>query len=115
MPDVAGALPNVQPLHPELVGWRKPNTTPEDAEFNIPEQACYSHTQEGGVNFTNLFAFAVDHVDSPKEWSFCDIQKCTPTEQVLWMQACQEELDALKHRGVYELISLPPGHKAIKN
>jgi len=41
---------------------------------------------------------------------------CLPVQQQLqWRAACQEELEALQKRQAYELVDLPPNHKAIRN
>ena len=37
------------------------------------------------------------------------------TLQKEWNNACEEELEALQHRDVYELVKLPQGAKPIKN
>jgi len=36
-------------------------------------------------------------------------------QQLQWRAACQEELEALQKRQVYELVDLPPNCKAIGN
>ncbi|KAF7761980.1 hypothetical protein Agabi119p4_9972 [Agaricus bisporus var. burnettii] len=44
-----------------------------------------------------------------------DLQQLPATEKKCWLDACLEELKALKKCGVYELVDLPKGRRAIKN
>jgi len=53
--------------------------------------------------------------DTPKEWNFQDIMCLPECERKEWIRACIEKIEALKQRKVFELTSLPSGHKTIKN
>jgi len=64
-----------------------------------------------------LLALAVPTSDSQQNipTHYKDIA-CLPVQQQLqWRAACQEELEALQKRQVYELVDLPPNCKAIRN
>ena len=50
----------------------------------------------------------------PREWTFRDIMHFPERERKEWLQACREEIEALKTRKVFVLANLPPGRKAIK-
>ena len=50
-----------------------------------------------------------------REWTFRDIARLPKAEQPVWMQACREQLEALRRRDVYELVNPPKGRKIIKN
>jgi len=36
-------------------------------------------------------------------------------KQLKWRHACNDEIEAIKHCGVYEEVDLPIGHKALEN
>jgi hypothetical protein len=46
---------------------------------------------------------------------FKDLAQLPADVRKKWIEACLEELKALQKRGVYELVDLPKGHRAIKN
>ena len=79
--------------------------------------------QEGGVSFINFLmqkAIPMHEGNTPsptsvREWSFSDILKLPKREQEEWKAACQDELEVLKRREVFEITNLPKGHKIIKN
>ncbi|KAJ2973122.1 hypothetical protein NUW54_g12124 [Trametes sanguinea] len=50
-----------------------------------------------------------------REWTYRDITRLPPAEQKEWKAACQEELEALRRRKVFELVDRPKGRKVIKN
>ena len=50
-----------------------------------------------------------------RNWSYKDIARLPQTEQKHWRLACQEELDMLRKRKVFELVNCPRDHKVIKN
>jgi len=71
--------------------------------------------REGGVVF---IAFLLNKavplaVDQPVFYK--DIARLPSQLREQWKKACQEELEALHKRKVFELADLPPGRKAIKN
>ena len=51
----------------------------------------------------------------PREWSYRDILNLPPSEQKEWKAACNEELEALRKRQVYQLVDRPKGKNVIKN
>jgi hypothetical protein len=73
--------------------------------------------REGGVPLQNfLVSKAVLPPATerhPKEWQFRDILKSP--EVGLWKKACEEEMEALKKRKVWEMVERPRGRKVIKN
>jgi Reverse transcriptase (RNA-dependent DNA polymerase) len=78
--------------------------------------------QEGGVRFLNyLLAKAVSpdseslDVSKVREWSYRDILRMNKAQQKEWKAACQQELDSLRARDVYDLVNPPIGRKIIKN
>ncbi|KAL7281533.1 hypothetical protein ACG7TL_004850 [Trametes sanguinea] len=50
-----------------------------------------------------------------REWTYRDITRLPEAEQKEWKAACQEELEALRRRKVFELVDRPKGRKVIKN
>ena len=51
----------------------------------------------------------------PKTWGYGDMTHLPIAEQKEWQDACLRELEALKHRNVFELVERPRGRKVIKN
>ena len=76
---------------------------------------------EGGVDFMQyLLSKAVlppvpSAASAPRDWTFKDILSMPSQERKGWIDACKEELEALRKRNVFELTDLPKGRKAIKN
>ena len=54
-------------------------------------------------------------VENVCNWSYKDIARLPQAEQKLWRLACQEKLDVLHKRKVFELIDHPRDQKVIKN
>jgi hypothetical protein len=89
-----------------------------DDDESLPEKVC----REGGTEALNFLlakavspaALATAH-KSPKEWSYRDLACLNSEELELWRAACNEELNALKKREVFELVDRPTGRKIIKN
>jgi hypothetical protein len=50
-----------------------------------------------------------------REWTLKDIQKLSSDDQKQWKAMCRNELEALKRRKVFELVTLPKGKNTIKN
>jgi len=69
------------------------------------------------VLIVKLLALAVPTSDSrhavPTHYK--DIAHLPVQQQLQWRAACQEELEALQKRQVYELVDLPLNHKVIGN
>ena len=80
---------------------------------NTPEtedQHLKRLVSEGGKEFINfLMANAITPV------TYRDLDKIPQDDQKAWIDACMEELRALKKRDVYSIVDLPQGRKAIKN
>ena len=78
--------------------------------------------REGGVELiTELLSKAVPVDDDAlpdtskiRDWKFKDILKLPSAQQKEWMNACREELEALRQRKVYSLVDRPKGRKVIK-
>ena len=78
--------------------------------------------REGGVELiTELLSKAVPVDDDAlpdtskiRDWTFKDILKLPSAQQKEWMNACREELEALRQRKVYSLVERPKGRKVIK-
>ncbi|XP_006458389.1 hypothetical protein AGABI2DRAFT_58655, partial [Agaricus bisporus var. bisporus H97] len=47
--------------------------------------------------------------------TFKDLDNIPQDDQKAWIEACIDELRALKKRGVYEIVDLPEGIKTVKN
>ena len=77
--------------------------------------------QEGGVALINyLLLKAIPPVEPPnqsniREWTYCDIGRLPKAEQSEWQKACEEELEALRQRKVFEIVDRPQGTNVIKN
>jgi Reverse transcriptase (RNA-dependent DNA polymerase) len=57
----------------------------------------------------------VVHSASIREWTYKDILRLPVAQRKEWRTACREELEALRRRDVFELVSLPKGRKVVKN
>jgi hypothetical protein len=104
----------------------QPRDSYHDAPLDIPEEHLAKLAQEGGTDFINyLLAHAIPDVDadnlslpnmsSPREWTFRDILRMPKNEREEWKKACNEELESLRRRQVFELTELPQGRKAVRN
>ena len=75
--------------------------------------------REGGVKFQAfLISKAVSPTPmekSPREWKYRDIANLPKAELKEWRTACDQELEALHRRQVYNLVERPRGCKVIKN
>jgi hypothetical protein len=78
--------------------------------------------REGGVSFPFqhlLLSKAVSELQetrsSLKEWTYRDIMKLPSDRLPEWEQACQQELETLSKRKVFEVVRRPSGRKVIKN
>ena len=100
------------------------SSTPEsDEDINDPESQVdvAKLCQEGGVALINyLLSKAIPPFDPPKEsnireWTFCDIACLPKTEQKEWQKACEEELETLCWRKVFEIVDRPKGFNVVKN
>ena len=90
---------------------------PQDSESQLARLA-----QEGEVGLINYLLAKAEADDqplpvtsSPREWTFRDILRMLSELQKEWKKACNEELESLRKRYVFELTELPHGRKAIKN
>jgi hypothetical protein len=77
--------------------------------------------QEGGVELiAYLLEMAVPVGDSTqksiKEWTYCDYARLAegPYKEK-WHMAHLEELEQHCQQGIYDLVPLPKGHKAVGN
>ncbi|KAF9779698.1 hypothetical protein BJ322DRAFT_1112997 [Thelephora terrestris] len=90
-------------------------TTPEEDTDALLARLC----REGGVELQNLLiSKAVSptaNEKTPKEWKYRDIATLPQAELEEWRTACNEELEALRRRKVYDLVERPRGRKVIKN
>jgi hypothetical protein len=90
-------------------------TTPEEDTDALLARLC----REGGVELQNLLILkAVSptaNEKTPKEWKYWDIATLPQAELEEWRTACNEELEALHRRKVYDLVERPRGRKVIKN
>ena len=91
----------------------EPPSDPEEAEL-IAQLA-----QEGGVYFQHFLvskAISPNAEDSsPKEWTYKDLLKLPKECLNEWKAACEQELDALNRRHVFNLVEHPKGQKVIRN
>jgi len=47
--------------------------------------------------------------------TFKDVAKLPADSKKRWLESCLEELKSLKDRGVYKIVDLSKGRKAVKN
>jgi hypothetical protein len=98
------------------------NETTTQSSSDRVENLLTTLTQEGGVRFLNyLLAKAVSphseslDVSKVREWSYRDILCMNKVQQKEWKAACQQKLNSLCARDVYDLVNPPSGRKIIKN
>jgi hypothetical protein len=75
---------------------------------------------EEGVKFLQLLLSKADELDGPIksnicDWTFRDLARLSKSEQAEWKHACQEQLEALRQRNVFELVDKPKGKRVVKN
>ena len=91
----------------------------EHSSDDSEEDALAKLCREGGVKFqTFLISKAVSSTPMekpPKEWKYRDIANLPKAELEEWRMACDQELEALRRRQVYDLVECPCGRKVIKN
>ena len=92
-----------------------PDTSAMPSEEDV-QKMC----EEGGTNLVHfLMGKALTTQDPQVEnvcnWSYKDIARLPQAEQKLWQLACQEELNMLHKRKVFELVDHPRDRKVIKN
>ena len=85
-----------------------------------PLRMMCKRCEEGGANLVQyLMGKALNISDNQYEnvrnWSYKNITHLPQAEQKHWQLACQEELDMLPKRKVFELIDHPHDRKVIKN
>ena len=108
-------LQQQQPDTPDHVPGGFPDTSATPSEEDV-EKMC----EEGGANLVHfLMGKALTTCDpqnaNVRNWSYRDIARLPQAEQKLWRLACQEELDMLHKRKVFELVDHPRDRKVIKN
>jgi len=96
-----------QPDTPDHVPGGFPNTSAMPSEEDV-QKMC----EEGGANLVHfLMGKALETCEPQYEsicnWSYKDIACLPQAEQKLWHLACQEELDVLRKRKVFELVDRP--------
>jgi hypothetical protein len=103
------------PVNPEIHPPSEPSEErPPNADMEPPMEDIQRIVHEGGLEFIEfLMANAVAKPKTPVQ--FKDLGDLSPSDRKAWFNACLEELQALKKRGVYELVDLPKGRRAIKN
>jgi hypothetical protein len=124
--DVPVPFPTREPSPVNLPATESDESKGEVEEELLPindeETLTLNMCQEGGTQAINfLLAKAVSPTaqpltqKSPKEWSYRDLARLNPQELELWRTACNEELNTLKKRNVFELVDRPADRKTIKN
>jgi hypothetical protein len=82
-------------------------TTPEEDTDALLARLC----REGGVELQNLLiskaVSPTTNGKTPKEWKYQDIATLPQAELEEWRTACNEELEALRKRKVYDLVEHP--------
>jgi hypothetical protein len=89
------------------------NTAPSDDDIAL---LC----REEGVKFLQLLLSKADELDGPiksniRDWTFRDLARLSKSEQAEWKHACQEQLEALRQRNIFELVDKPKGKCVVKN
>jgi len=100
---------------PDHVPGGFPDTSAMPSEEDV--QKMY---EEGGANLVcflmgKALTTCEPQYESICNWSYKDIARLPQAEQKLWRLACQEELDVLRKRKVFELVDCPRDRKVIKN
>jgi hypothetical protein len=85
------------------------NEKEEDEELMDLE----SMIQEGGARLNQFLFELAAQIQTPVQ--FKDLSQLPSEMKMKWIDACKEELTALRNRGIYELVDLPKGRRAIKN
>ena len=73
---------------------------------------------EGGVNFLLFLvskAIPVHEEKEPKEWTYKDMIGLPAGQLEEWRAACQQEIETLTKRHVFDLVVHPSGCRVIKN
>ena len=70
---------------------------------------------KGGVEFLAFLLNKAVSLVKDQLVTYRDIAKLLADLREQWKLACQEKLEALCKRKVYELANLPPGRKAVKD
>jgi len=112
---------NILPLSPQALDFNTEEnnqhniTPPEDTEH--PEISRQEAHEGGNMLIAKLLVLAVPTSDSQQNipTHYKDIVHLQVQEQQQWKATCQEELEALQKRQVYELVNLPLNHKVIGN
>jgi hypothetical protein len=105
---------------------RTPPISPTSSELDIErgldryEEEAERVCRDGGVPLLSfLLAKAISPIANattdPKYWVYKDLARLPQLEQKEWQDACLRELEALRRRDVYELVSRPSNRKVIKN
>jgi len=100
-----------------------PHQTTTDTNDNTGEDPVDTSGQvhlnrlvwEGGVEFLAFLLNKAVPMALDQPVFYKDIVRLPSQLQEQWKKACQEELEALYKRKVFELADLSKGHKAIKN
>ena len=69
--------------------------------------------REGGEELVNLLLMRASTHNIPQQ--FRDILKLPQEQRDEWINACKEEIEALRKRQVFDLVDLPKGKKPISN
>jgi hypothetical protein len=119
-PSVPDSLISQDKLEEECERWFKghldnPLAPPVEKEIKTEEEASFAKfAEEGGVAFID-FLISMQIIEGTTPVQFHNIARLMPKEQLEWRTSMLEELSALRKQGVYELIDLPKGQRAIKN
>ena len=92
-----------------------PDHTPggfPDTSATPSEEDVQKMCEEGGVNLVcflmgKALTTQDPQVENIHNWSYKDIAHLLQAEQKLWQLACQEELNVLHKRKVFELVDCP--------
>ncbi|KAJ3552813.1 hypothetical protein NP233_g12787 [Leucocoprinus birnbaumii] len=87
----------------------------EGSEESSEESNFARFVKEGGVQFIDFLLAQRTAFSTTIPVTWKDLLKLPKNDREKWMNACLDELNSLRERGVYELVDLPPGRRAIKN
>jgi len=83
------------------------------------EEAVVSRLSwEGGVSFLLFLvskAVPVCKEKEPKEWTYKDMIRLPASQLEEWRAACQQEIEILTKRHVFDMVVCPSGCRIIKN
>jgi hypothetical protein len=116
-PESPPASPRGEIIPPPALGDTRGGDSPSDAQsipVPIRDETENPFLSEKRISYLLSMASSPANIsDTPVQ--FRDIWRLPADERNQWKRACEDELEALRQRDVFELVELPKGRKTIKN